>query len=160
MNSACGSWLLRFCSAGILLLAVKFVGATTADVLPVRPITGTTSSVYTLTFQVNEVGLSTGVIGLRCRARVTPNLPAGETLNAQPAEVASTGGGVGRTAGCTVNIPISWPVGQLPSSVVVSYEIDAVSAAGTVQKSFRERGIAAPLPPAGGKAQLHFDLRF
>lgn len=135
------------------------------DVLPVL-----VSGVYSVAFNVNLASALPPGATLLCRAKVVPNaLP----FNSFDRSMLPTGSGVasihGSTATCWVEIPFAWTLNGASSSAslyreaALSYEIDAVSASGsipTVLRASTAQGIGVSYPSAGGSARLNINVTF
>lgn len=122
------------------------------------------SGVYSITFHLN-IGskLPTGST-ITCRAQIAPDQGARDLMNSQSAAFSVAAEGLatvtGSTATCVAEIPFSWKVENARGGVVLSYEIDAVSNAGSapvlVAGSARQSaGVAT-----GGSANLAVNLSF
>jgi hypothetical protein len=139
-------------------LAVQSLAAAAAGDAP-APALSAVNGVYVLAFDASEATPMPAGARLVCKARMIPNLPNAENSNIQPA----VGGGaspVGSRAKCTLEVPFSWVVIHPQNGASLSYEIEAVSAAGTRIWAIAQRGIGVAYPRAGTTAQMSFTLRF
>jgi hypothetical protein len=125
------------------------------------------SGVYSITFHLNIASKLPAGSTITCRARIAPYQGGQDLMNSQPAAFPVAAAGLatvtGSTATCVAEIPFSWSMESARGAVVLSYEIDAISSAGSapvlVAGSARQStGVA--LPAAGGSANLDVNLSF
>jgi len=103
-----------------------------------------------LTMQWNEAAQMPAGVLMTCRARV---VPVGPGANAEPAETSAVFRGAG--AQCALEIPLAWH-GSAPAAVEVIYEMDAISAGGTVA---RTGTLTVPVPHmTGTRLQVTVDM--
>jgi hypothetical protein len=111
------------------------------------------SGSYNLTFTMRLDAIPQAGSVILCKARIAPNLPGFQNLAHGMAPAGSATGIAtfsGNAALCSVQIPFSWAAGDIQGGVALSYEIDAVSAGGSLPAPVRaQQGIALPYPAAG-----------
>ena len=153
---------MRHASALVLLLLAPAMGGAGLPVPGAEAVGGA----YRLRFNLNVASTLPARAVVTCKARIIPDgageaNPDGE-LAGVPAESATGVAEVnGATAVCAVEIPFSWTVNNAWSGARLSYEIDAISVAGSlpvVVRSSAERGVAVAFPPAGGTENLSFNV--
>jgi hypothetical protein len=155
----------------LLMLGVSFAASLAAlAATPQRHGSGNTaitvSGAYAVTFNLTIAStLPTGST-ITCRAQIVPTLKGSDATNLQvlaaPVETATGIATVnGSTATCTAEIPFSWTLPNSQSTVMLSYEIDAVSTTGgtrLVVRSSLQQNINEALPSAGGTASPIFNV--
>ncbi|MDE3189004.1 MAG: hypothetical protein KGM96_15955 [Acidobacteriota bacterium] len=159
--------MLRARSLMILLLALPAPAVGWAG-LPMPCSVDAAGRAYVIRFNLNVASALPAGATVTCKARIVPNLPGQGNVNGQPAAVpVETATGVaavtGSTAACAVEIPFSWTANNAPSGAVLSYEIEAVSVAGSlpvVVRSSAQQGIAVAYPGIGRTVSLSFDVTF
>jgi hypothetical protein len=126
----------------------------------------TVSGVYSVTFHLNIASKLPAGSTITCRARIAPDQAGLNLMNSRPAAFPVAAAGLATvtssTATCVAEIPFSWTVENARGGVVLSYEIDAVSYAGSAPRRLlagRARQ-SAVLPAAGGSANLSVNLTF
>ncbi|MGA2277078.1 MAG: hypothetical protein ABSG00_05705 [Terracidiphilus sp.] len=151
----------------VALLASAAAGAAPAANLRAGAAPVAFSGVYSLTFHLTLASQLPAGSTITCRAQIAPwqsgldllHPPAPATPVIATGRVAVTGS----TATCAAEIPFAWMLTGGAGGVTLSYEIEAVSSAGTVplllRRSPQER-LSAALPPEGGSASLSFNLIF
>jgi hypothetical protein len=126
------------------------------------------SGFYSITFNLSIAPELPAGTTITCRARIAPN-PAGLDLWTPQLSAITVGTGAGlavvtgSAAACAAEIPFAWTVESARGGAVLSYEIDAVSSAGTLPllvRSSARQGIGAALPAAGETARLTFNVAF
>jgi len=155
----------------LLLLCVALLASASAKAAGVPELRGgtfTVNGVYSLNFNLSlATRLPAGTI-ISCRAQIVPNQGGSDLRNPQLAAIpARSGGGTvsitGTTATCATEIPFSWTMTGARGEAVLSYEIYAVSDAGSVPtlvRSSTRQNIPVPIPAAGGSAGLNLNLIF
>jgi len=125
------------------------------------------SGVYSVTFHLNIASKLPAGSTITCRARIAPDQGGLNLMNSRlaafPLAVAGMATVTGSTATCVAEIPFSWTVENARGGVVLNYEIDAASAAGSapvVLAGSARQSTGAALPAAGGSANLDLSLTF
>jgi hypothetical protein len=125
----------------------------------------TVSGVYSVTFHLNIASKLPAGSTITCRARIAPDQTGLNLINSQPSAFPVAAAGMatvtGSTATCVAEIPFSWTVENARGGVVLSYEIDAASYAGSasmVLAGSARQSAGAALPAAGGSANLDVNL--
>ena len=157
--------MLRARSLMILLLALPAPTVGWAG-LPMPGSPEAVGRAYVIRFNLNVASALPAGATVTFRVRIVPNLPGQGSMNGQPAaapvEVATSVSAVnGSTASCAVEIPFSWMSTNTPSGAVLSYEIDAVTMAGSVPvvlRSSAQQGIVMAYPGIGRTVNASFDV--
>ncbi len=158
----------RFHTSLLLCFALLAVQDGLAASVPreLSPLT-TVSGVYSITFHLNMASKLPAGSTIICRARITPDQGGPDLTNSRSAVFPVAAAGLttvtGSTATCVAEIPFSWTVEGARGGVLLSYEIDAVSYAGSAPAVFAgsaRQSFGKALPVAGGSANLDVNLSF
>jgi hypothetical protein len=119
-----------------------------------------TGGAYTVTFHVLAPTTVPDGATLTCKARIAPRVSGTDLLN-PAAVVAESIQGVatvsGSAADCTVQVPFAFAVDKANDVALLSYEIDALTAAGPVFVR-TQQGIGVQIPPPGTTANVLLDV--
>jgi hypothetical protein len=125
------------------------------------------SGVYSVTFHLNITSKLPAGSAITCRARIAPDQGGQDLMNSRSAAFPMAAAGLatvtGSTATCVAEIPFSWTVENARGGVLLSYEIDAVSYAGSAPVLLvgnARQSVGVVLPAAGGSANLDVSLTF
>jgi hypothetical protein len=125
------------------------------------------SGVYSVTFHLNMASNLPAGSTILCRARIAPDQGGPNLINLRPAAFPVAAAGLvtvtGSTATCVAEIPFSWTLEGSRGGALLSYEIDAVSDAGSVPRPLvgsAPQSVGVMLPAAGGSANLDLNLSF
>jgi hypothetical protein len=152
-----GMPLLASLALGIAVASAAGIGEGSAATRPV-PVSG----VYLFTFYVSDgIPLPQGA-RLTCKARVVPKLPAGESLQAQPAmmNAAARATMTGAATTCAMEIPFSWVVNKAQKGAALSYAIEAETGSEVVVRTIWQEGIDVDYPPQGGVLRVNLNVSF
>ncbi len=145
----------------VFLVSTAALAATAADVrAPESPVP--VSGAYNVIFNVNLNSMPPAGATILCKARIAPNLAPLQNFSQKivPAQSATGLATIANSAAnCSVQIPFSWAIGDASNGVALSYEIEAVSASGSLPVHARQ-SIGVAYPARGGTANLAIDVRF
>jgi hypothetical protein len=160
--------MARFHTSLLLCVALLAVQDGLAASVPREhnPVTAV-SGVYSVTFHLNMASKLPAGSTIICRARIAPDLGGPNPMNSRSAPFRVAAAGIvtvtGSTATCVAEIPFSWTVEGARGAVLLSYEIDAVSDAGSAPVPLAgsaRQGFDVVLPATGGDANLDVNLSF
>jgi hypothetical protein len=136
-----------------LLVLVIVVAALAWAAPPVSP-----AAVYRINFSVRLGDAIPAGALVTCKVRIVPELAAGQPGMPAPTEATATSVATvtGSVAHCTVEIPSTWAAADARRAAVLSYEVDAATAA-TVH-TVAGQGMELPRLPAGGVEQVELSL--
>jgi len=121
---------------------------------------------YSIAFNLNIESALPANSTIVCKVQIAPASSLVSILSAQaaPAESASAIAAVtGSTATCAVEIPFSWSIERTRSGVLLSYEIDALNASGSLPAVVRTsalQGVPESYPSSEEPSALSFNVTF
>jgi len=124
------------------------------------------SGVYSITFNLSIASTLPANSTIVCKAQITPGIAGFGNYNAQAVPVESASGVAsvsGPTATCSVEIPFAWTVETARGGAALSYEIDAINAAGSlpaVVRTSAQQGVAESYPSPGGTSSVTVNVTF
>jgi len=143
----------------VLLVSVAVWAASAADT---QPATGPlpTGAAYAVTFHVSAPSTVPDGATITCKARIAPHRTVLEKLLTQtPAAESAPGVGTvaNSSATCTAMVPYGVAAAKDGDGGELSYQIDAITAAGPVFAR-TQRDIGVVLPQPGTTAKLHLNV--
>jgi hypothetical protein len=125
------------------------------------------SGVYSITFNLNIASTLPANSTITCKAQIVPASSSFNGLASQEAAPFESAAGVatvtGSTATCSVDIPFSWSLQSTRRGVALSYQLDAVNAAGSLPAVVRSsvlQNIQESYPASGATSSISFDVTF
>ena len=160
--------MARFHTSLLLCVALLAVQDGLAASVPREhnPVTAV-SGVYSVTFHLNMASKLPAGSTIICRARIAPDQGGPSLMNSRSAAFPVAAAGIvtvtGSAATCVTEIPFSWTMEGARGAVLLSYEIDAVSGAGSAPlllAGSARQGFGVVLHASGGGANLDVNLSF
>jgi hypothetical protein len=154
-----------------VLLLIASLASTAAWSRPVAEHRGASptavSGVYSITFNLNIASTLPANSTITCKAQIAPAGSSFEGFTSQAGAPYESATGVatvtGSTASCAIEIPFSWSVQSVRGGVALSYELDAINAAGSLPAVVRTsilENVQEPYPASGGTSSLTFNVTF
>ncbi|MFY9854092.1 MAG: hypothetical protein WAK26_09480 [Terracidiphilus sp.] len=160
--------MARFHISFLLCFALVAVQSGLAASVPREhsPVT-VVSGVYSVAFHLNMASKLPAGSTIICRAHIAPDQGSPDLMNSPSATFPVAASGLvtvtGSTATCVAEIPFSWTLESARGPFILSYEIEAVSCAGTAPKLLAcsaRQSAGMALLSAGSRANLYVNLSF
>ena len=147
------------------LISAQAWGLTAADGISQTP--APLNGAYVLRFNVYAGSMLESGSTVTCRAWIHYKMAAldGVLISAVVVSVSggsAAGGFTATSVTCAMEIPLSWTTNRAPQGTVLSYEVEALPAAGLqlATRVVSQLNIPIVSPPAGGVASMSFNVAF